>query len=202
MGDFAMYRATSKTRERRLFSVQVCVLFLSSLIFAAPPVVLPRLPAAETLDTEVTTNLPLRIAGNRLALALKIAASASNNLEVAFGEDVDADGTLDAEEESCVLGWDSGAWFVRDCATGGESRAERDAGWHRLQALFDFATDGSLRTLQTAEGSTAECVWRHSPRLLLAKQANLMRMTARGTGLESAQITIAPRKIGLSMHVR
>ena len=37
MGDFAMYRATCKTRERRLFSVQVCVLFLSSLAFAAPP---------------------------------------------------------------------------------------------------------------------------------------------------------------------
>ena len=180
----------------------VCGVLLSSLAFAAPPVVLPRLPAAETLDTEVTTNLPLRIAGNRLALGLKLAASASNNLEVAFGEDVDADGTLDVEEESCVLGWDCGAWFVRDCATGGESRAERDAGGHRLQALFDFAADGSLRTLQTAEGSTAECVWRHPPRLLLAKQANLMRMTARGTGVESAQITIASRKIGLSMHVR
>ena len=35
MGDFIKYPSTCKTRERRLFSVQVCVLFLSSLAFAA-----------------------------------------------------------------------------------------------------------------------------------------------------------------------
>lgn len=179
----------------------VCGILLSARAFAAPPVVLPRLPVADTLDTEVTTNLPLRIAGNRQALALELAAFPSNNLEVALGMDADGDGALDAEEESCVLGWDCGAWFVRDSATGGESRMEKDAGERKLRVQFDFAADGSLRTLQTAEDSTARFVRWNPPRTLAAKQTNLIRVTARGTGLDTARITIASRRIGLSVHL-
>jgi hypothetical protein len=39
-------------------------------------------------------------------------ATASNNVQVAFGSDVDKDEKLPAEETAATLGWDRGEWFI------------------------------------------------------------------------------------------
>lgn len=39
-------------------------------------------------------------------------ATASNNVQMAFGKDSDKDGKLPAEETSATVGWDRGAWFI------------------------------------------------------------------------------------------
>jgi hypothetical protein len=39
-------------------------------------------------------------------------ATASNNVQVAFGSDADKDAKLPAEETAATLGWDRGEWFI------------------------------------------------------------------------------------------
>jgi hypothetical protein len=39
-------------------------------------------------------------------------ATASNNVQMAFGTDIDKDGRLPAEETSATVGWDRGTWFI------------------------------------------------------------------------------------------
>jgi len=67
MGDFIKYRSTCKTRERRLFSVQVCVLFLSSLVFAAATGAARTVLAVETrrMWRETTEHTEAACGGTR-----------------------------------------------------------------------------------------------------------------------------------------
>lgn len=39
-------------------------------------------------------------------------STASNNVQMAFGSDVDNDGKLPAEETAATVGWDRGSWFI------------------------------------------------------------------------------------------
>lgn len=57
--------------------------------------------------------LPPRKAETRFFKAeISFTATASNNVQVAFGSDVDKDAKLPAEETAATLGWDRGAWFI------------------------------------------------------------------------------------------
>ncbi len=39
-------------------------------------------------------------------------STASNNVQMAFGQDIDKDGKLPAEETAATVGWDRGGWFI------------------------------------------------------------------------------------------
>jgi hypothetical protein len=57
--------------------------------------------------------LPPRQTDTRFFKAeISFTATASNNVQVAFGQDVDKDGKLPAEETTATVGWDRGAWFI------------------------------------------------------------------------------------------
>ena len=89
---------------------------LSSLCLAASFAV-PEMPDAEWDDTEVVTNaaLPAVRADSRVfAFTLELDATASNNVEVAFGRDADHDGVLSRAEADLLVGWDCGEWKVVD----------------------------------------------------------------------------------------
>ena len=87
----------------------VTILVLASMWFAstAQPVAL-SLPPVEEADAEVVTNVPLpalsRRAG-RFAFSLGCRATPTNNVEIAFGTDVDEDGVLAPRETRLVVGW-------------------------------------------------------------------------------------------------
>ena len=94
----------------------VASVLLSSLCLAAVFAV-PEMPEAEWDDTEVVTNaaLPAARADSRVfAFTLELDATASNNVEVAFGHDADHDGVLSRGEAGLLVGWDCGEWFWRD----------------------------------------------------------------------------------------
>lgn len=58
-------------------------------------------------------HLPARPADFRVFRAeITFTATASNNVQMAFGKDADKDGKLPAEETSATIGWDRGAWFI------------------------------------------------------------------------------------------
>ena len=96
-------------RQHILFSVFI---LLAGLASAA---VLPALPASPFPDTEVSTKLALKAWNpdiRTFTLALELTASASNNVQVAFGRDLSGDGDLAPEETGFTTGWDCGEWFM------------------------------------------------------------------------------------------
>ena len=86
---------------------------MSALASPSVPVSLP--PVAHA-DTETTTNVAFAAGipySGKFALSLECLATPSNNVQVAFGTDANANGVLDLEETELLTGWDCGAWFVQ-----------------------------------------------------------------------------------------
>ena len=100
----------------------------------------PRLPAGELPNTEVATNLILRIDAaktERLVFTIEADNSPSNLLSVAVGRDANGDGDLSLEETDAVFGLDCGEWFEAQTASGAVSfeivqggRISRDVTFH------------------------------------------------------------------------
>ena len=161
------------------------------------------LPPAVHADMETMTNVPfaaaLEVAG-RLSFGLVCRATPSNDVEVAFGRDSDGNGRLDVGEEDCIVGWDCGAWFVREGADG-----------EALTAVPEQSPIGDVRTLSWrlwlgADGTPSRLdawadgdavfgtladappAWLHSP------SWNLLRLTGRGINapLESFSVDVTP----------
>ena len=131
---------------------------LSSLCLAAVFAV-PEMPEAEWDDTEVVTNaaLPAARADSRVfAFTLELDATASNNVEVAFGHDADHDGVLSRGEAGLLVGWDCGEWKVVDCATGDEMVEQGTEGRVSLDWRLVFNAADVPRSLSaTASGNPA-----------------------------------------------
>ena len=73
------------------------------------------LPPWEKADTEVSTNCPFSFASPFVAdfrLTMEFDSTPSNNVQIAFGRDSDADGVLSAGETGMVLVWDCGEWIL------------------------------------------------------------------------------------------
>lgn len=74
-----------------------------------------QLPSSSFPDTEVSTNVPFlfrRDHAGRFNFALDFNATPSNNVEVAFGSDLDADGVLQPRETALSFAWDCGQWIL------------------------------------------------------------------------------------------
>ncbi|MBQ8111766.1 MAG: hypothetical protein IJ146_01035 [Kiritimatiellae bacterium] len=78
------------------------------------------LPQPEFADAGACANVALSAlsASGELSFSLSFAPGSSNNVEVAFGADLDGDGKLSPDERRMEAGWDRGAWFM--CDAGGE----------------------------------------------------------------------------------
>ena len=64
-------------------------------------------------DTEATTNCPFdfgRAGVGDFLFDLTLAATVSNNVQLAFGRDADSDGVLSAGETDMMFAWDCGEW--------------------------------------------------------------------------------------------
>ncbi len=83
----------------------------------ARTILVPTQPVSPYLDTEVSTNFALH-AGRTdtwgFDLRIQIAGTPTNDLEVAFGVDVNTNGVLEVEEIETVYGWRGGRYFVEN----------------------------------------------------------------------------------------
>ena len=73
------------------------------------------LSRCEFADTEVTTNCPFSFASPFVIdfrLTMEFDSTPSNNVQIAFGRDSDADGVLSADETGMILAWDCGEWMI------------------------------------------------------------------------------------------
>ncbi len=73
------------------------------------------LPQPEFVDAGASTNVALSAlsVSGELSFSLSFVPGASNNVEVAFGTDLDGNGILSPDERRMESGWDRGTWFMR-----------------------------------------------------------------------------------------
>ena len=145
----------------------------------------------EYADTEVSTNMPFVVDGERtreIKMRFALDGCASNCIQVAFGRDADGDGVLGADEAETLYGWRNGRYFAESVADGLRVE-EPDPGsaFSRVltlnlllkkgEGLCGFAaTNGVGVAVFTNLSATAQS-WLYKP------DWNMMRVTRRGPGV-------------------
>ena len=116
--DDHVFQETAQVFFRRPY-MRECVVLLSVCVLsqavAAPQAVRVGLPAPVCADSEVSADAgvpEMEQLARVAAVSLALAASPSNNVEVALGEALGGDGP-DPDGTAVVVGWDCGAWFVK-----------------------------------------------------------------------------------------
>ena len=160
-----------------------CCVFLALPMLAAPALTLP--PVVH-FDTETSTNVPFAVGASgagRFTLSLECLATPSNNVEAAFGRDADHDGVLGLGEIAFTVGWDCGAWFLRQGCDGVRIE-EPSSSTNAVKALslrLRFGASGPPRRLEAmADGQIVFASLAVPPEWLDVCQCDLMRLIGRG----------------------
>ena len=150
---------------------------LALLPMAALAVTVEPLPPSEFADTEVSTNIAFvvdRSEISRIEFTVALAATPTNDVEVAIGTDENADGNLGVEEAAYVFGYDCGKWFMRDQVKVTTSTSDFDYSSHTF----------ILKTKKLDE------TW------------NLVKVTRRGFGSVCELVKVEGRLPGFKLEVR
>ena len=190
-------------------SLGIMVLLLVSAGAWARTVVPASLPPAVHADTEVSTNVPFTAweeHQKRFEHRLSFEATPSNNVQVAFGTDADADGVLGPDEERLVVGWDCGEWFVLD-ATNGVRLADVARPTNRAQTLafvFETRSDGAVKSLSLSSDGVGlfPSLAATPPKWLYDTRWDMFRLTARGVDDPHAGFRVQTIPCGLSFIFR
>ena len=168
--------------------VPVCRSFCC--VFAALPMLANAdltLPPVTHFDTETSTNMPFAVGADgagRFTLSLFCLATPSNNVEVSFGYDADNDGGLALGEMAFTVGWDCGAWFLRQGCDGNRIE-EPSVSTNDVKTLvlgLRFGASGQPRRLEaTADGQPVFVAFAAvPPEWLNLSSCNRLRLTGRG----------------------
>ena len=164
----------------------------------ARPAVPVELPSVVHADTETTTNVSftasLDVAG-RFSFDLSCRATPSNNVEVAFGTDANANGVLDPEEVDRVVGWDCGAWFTRKGSDGEyvSAAVESPDEVRTLSWKLQVGASGLPSRLDAKTGGVPVFVGLPLDSVY-SPSWNLLKLTGRGldASLETFSVTVTP----------
>ena len=187
-----------------LMIVATCAMFALSS-YALPPV-RPTLPSVEHADVEATTNVSFTAwqeNAGRFTFSLTCRTTLTNNVQAAFGTDVDNDGILSLEECDLVVGWDCGAWFVQNGFDG--ERVESVVGAGDEQSLVWTAnlsprTGVSRRVNATVDGTAV--FGGADARMFYNKTWNMLRLTGRGLADSGESLDVRVLPDSLFMIVR
>ena len=188
---------------------------LSALILLLPTVAfgvaVDSLPPPQFIDTEVsaTHRLDQSAFGLRgLDFRLDFNGTPSNNVEVAFGRDLDANGALAPHETDVVVGWECGRYFIERFRTGerieepnvGTNDVTRSLAWHYTlrksgKVFKAFAVTNEVG-VAFAQVSTNAPAW------LYSRDWNLMRLTARGVDVQGERFVVEVQSSGFSINLR
>ncbi len=179
---------------------------LSSLCLASSFIV-SEMPEAEWEDTEVVTNAPLpaaRADPRVFAFSLELDATASNNVEVAFGRDADHDGELSRGEAGLLVGWDCGEWKVVNCATGDETVEPGTEGRAALawRLLFNAADVPHSLSVTANGNSVFAALAANPPRFLYSPEWDMVRVVCRGMDSPSPSFSGSVENIPLAIRIR
>ena len=189
------------------------ILFLLIGICAVPSLparTLPPLPAPAFVDGEVSRCYPFDQSGIGsiwIDLSASFTGTASNNLEIAFGQDADRDGELSLRETDLILGWSCGHYFlerfkaseVYEETSVGTNDIARALGWNSR-----VRRDGRILSFAL----TNECdaafadVLASPPSWIYDTRWNCMRITARGEMARDAFFGFAVLSRGNAIFIR
>ena len=185
---FGLTPNQGNTHEMKTGTMKVALLAaLSGLTFAASAAELNLATpsASEYPDTESSVNVAVTnwpALGRRVKLTLSADFTPSNGVQVALGQDSNADGDLAPEETHLVLGVDCGEPFVRE--EFGQWRSDSDQ-W-RSDVLIASEQEPTLDCQPPPPPSTFTFAFKQpSP---LAARLTHAKITTRGRGESAAQI--------------
>ena len=174
-------------------------------------VIVEPLPPPEYADTEVTAHHRLEqpASGLRgLDFRMDFNGTTSNNVEVAFGRDLDANGSLAPYETDVVVGWECGRYFIERFRTGerieepnvGTNGVERSLAWH-----YDVRKNGKVFRAFVATnevGAAFAPASTNAPSWLYDRNWNLMRLTARGVDVQGERFEVEVKNSGFFVNLR
>ena len=167
-------------------AVTVLLLVGTMSAWASQPTAL-SLPPVVHADAEVVTNVvisPWQRGVAKFAFSLSCLATSSNNVEAAFGEDVNTNGVLEPDETDLIVGWKRGNWFIQN-GTDGERFSVASTSMEDVKTLaWDYrltAAPTPARLSVMVDGTAAfPTLSEEAPEWLHRREWNLMRLTGRG----------------------
>ena len=168
-----------------------------------------QMPVSPFADTEVSTNMVINKADiNYVDLKFTLCGTPTNDLEMAFGTDVNTNGVLDAEEVETRFGWRSGRYFIENALTFESFDSEGVAGSQNLSVELHLDIRSSPQQIRriAVAGATASAfsglVSERPPAWLWRREWNLMRVTRRGTESPSDWLYYKASNLGFAIRLR
>ena len=140
-------------------TVTAMVAVLSLVACAAKVCEWPQLPDGALPDTEVVTNIPLRVNAERLdvfSLRIQVSDATASEVLVAVGCDADENGDLSEDETAFVFGDDCGERYLVDCRAGLVADVTEDT-LSIAHRYFD-PTWNLAKVVKRGEGAVGEAV--------------------------------------------
>ena len=185
---------------KRRFAIKVAFLGAAAfpcIVMAAQMTVFPPQPVSPYADTEVSTNLPVRVSdedSRGMELQFALDGCVSNSVQVAFGRDENGDGVLGVDETDTLYGWRNGRYFVESMTEGvrieeADSSGEPSCAFvmslhlSKGRGLQHFSATNVLGTAILTNVSASAQSWLYQP------DWNMMRVTRRGPGIPAEWFT-------------
>lgn len=178
--------------NRRKSLALIGMVLLLPLFASAKTFTIPPLPVSPQADTEISTNIVFnnhRSDVKELELKFVLECSSSNCIQVAFGNDANADGVLSRRETVAIYGWRNGRYFAEDVMSG--KRYDHLINEEEINSPQTFTVN--LRTAKdylpksfSAQVNGISILTNLSntlPDWLYRPEWNLMRITRRGMGV-------------------
>lgn len=168
-----------------------------------------RMPVSPFADAEVSANMTINAANISYAdLRFQFQGTPTNDLELAFGTDVNTNGVLDAEEVETRFGWRSGRYFIENALTWERFVSEPASGAQNLSVEMHLDIRYALQQVKrvnvtgTNASAFGELVSGAPPAWLWRREWNLMRATRRGTEPPSDWLEYKSGHYGFSLRLR
>ena len=184
----------TKTTKAALFAA------IAGLAFAAfaANFDLPTPPPSPFPDTESSVNVAVTnwpSLGRRVKLTLSANFTPSNCVQIAFGQDTNADGDLAPEETHLILGVDCGEPFIRDES---KSRVEVE----QLNLLTCSAGQPEQETNYHCSTSPSTFAFRFKQPSAVSSRMNFAKVITRGRGKSAAEIAAEITRPGVALILR
>ena len=189
-------RRHSKTMNIRKTLPAVAGFFIAVTAFAVQHN-LPTPSPSEYVDTESAANVAVTNwpgLGRRVKLTLSANFTPSNCVQVAFGQDTNADGDLAPEETHLILGVDCGEPFMVGADVLGRPQSTNNE--------IAFETDCGVPGGHTLPTNITTCVFRFKQPSPIAKRCTHAKITTRGRGNSAAEIAAEITRPGVALILR
>ncbi len=176
-----------------LTRILCAVVALAGCVASARTIFVPTQSVLLHSDTEVSTNIVLhgrRTDTWKVDLHIQLAGTPTNDLEVAFGRDVNTNGVLDVEEIETMYGWRGGRYFIENVPAW--ERIEVEATANALCGVCDIRLENNSSVVPRRFAATCGGVAAFAslsvnppPAWLFRREWNMVRVVRRGAGISS-----------------